>query len=125
VRSERELSEAVAAAACVATASEREGYGLLVAEAAARGTPSVVVAGPENAAVELVTEGVNGAVAASAEPRDLAGAILRTVDAGPALRASTLSWFTGNLNRLTLDASFAAVLSSYDSASARPSSGPA
>ena len=37
-------------------ASEREGYGLVVVEAAARGTPSVVVAGAENAAVELVDE---------------------------------------------------------------------
>jgi glycosyltransferase involved in cell wall biosynthesis len=118
VRSEQELSEAIASAACVATASEREGYGLLVVEAAARGTPSVVVAGPENAAVELVTEGVNGAVAASAEPHELAEAIMRVIDAGPALRASTLNWFSENLARLSIEASFAEVLASYGSASA-------
>jgi glycosyltransferase involved in cell wall biosynthesis len=118
VRSEQELSEAIASAACVATASEREGYGLLVVEAAARGTPSVVVAGPENAAVELVTEGVNGVVAASAEPHDLAEAILRVVDSGSALRASTLNWFTENQARLSIDASVAEVLASYGSASA-------
>jgi glycosyltransferase involved in cell wall biosynthesis len=119
VRSEQELSEAVASAACVATASEREGYGLLVVEAAARGTPSVVVAGPENAAIELVTEGVNGTVAASAEPYDLAEAILRVVDSGSALRASTLDWFTENLARLSIEASFAEVLGGYGAARAR------
>ena len=37
--------------------SRREGYGLVVVEAAARGVPSVVVADPDNAATELVQEG--------------------------------------------------------------------
>ena len=43
--------------------SAREGFGLVVAEAAADGTPSVVVAGEDNAAAELVIDGVNGFVA--------------------------------------------------------------
>ena len=67
-RPQNEVEHAFAHAACVATASEREGYGLVVVEAAARGTPSVVVAGPENAAVELVADGVNGAVAEGSTP---------------------------------------------------------
>ena len=41
----------------------------------ARRSPSMVVAGPDNAATELVDDGVNGFVAASAEPDDLAAAI--------------------------------------------------
>ena len=45
-----EIDAAMARAACLATASEREGYGLVVVEAAAHGTPSVIVAGAENAA---------------------------------------------------------------------------
>ena len=69
-RPEDEVAAALARAACLATASEREGYGLVVVEAAARGTPSVVVEGPENAATELVTDGVNGAIAPTAEPAD-------------------------------------------------------
>ncbi len=52
-RPEAEVDAAIARAACVATASEREGYGLVIVEAAAHGTPSVIVAGPENASVEL------------------------------------------------------------------------
>ena len=43
--------------------SRREGYGLVVVEACAAGTPSVVVADPDNAATELIEEGVNGFVA--------------------------------------------------------------
>ena len=45
-RSEAEVSSALAHASCMATASEREGYGLVVVEAAAHGTPSVIVGGP-------------------------------------------------------------------------------
>jgi glycosyltransferase involved in cell wall biosynthesis len=112
-RSEDEVASALARAACLATASEREGYGLVVVEAAARGTPSVVVSGPENAATELVHDGVNGAIADSASPDHLAAAILRVVDAGPSLRISTARWFVANAEKLTLERSLEAVLCSY------------
>src|SRR5207245_7610043 len=100
-RPEEEIAQALSRAACLATASEREGYGLVVVEAAARGTPSVVVAGPENGAVELVQDGVNGAVAHSASPDHLAAAILRVVDAGPSLRMSTARWFSANAENVS------------------------
>lgn len=112
-RPEDEVATAFARAACVATASEREGYGLVVVEAAARGTPSVVVAGPENAATELLVDGVNGAIARSADPDELAAAILRVLEAGPALRASTAHWFEENASRLQLDRSLELVVRSY------------
>ena len=47
-------------ALCMLLPSRREGYGMVVVEAAARGTPSIVVAGEDNAATELIEEGVNG-----------------------------------------------------------------
>ena len=112
-RPEQEVAEALARAACLATASEREGYGLIVVEAAAHGTPSVIVEGPENAAGELVREGVNGAVAASPSPEDLADALLRVVEAGQQLRASTARWFAENAEMLTLDRSLELVLQGY------------
>ena len=112
-RPEGEVAAALGRAACLATASEREGYGLVVVEAAARGTPSVVVAGPENAATELVEPGVNGAVAASAEPDDLAAAIAEVVAAGPPLRESTARWFEQNADRLRLDRSLELVVAEY------------
>jgi glycosyltransferase involved in cell wall biosynthesis len=87
-----------------------------VVEAAARGTPSVVVAGPENAVTELVADGVNGTVAASARPEDLGGAILRVVDAGRAMRDSTAVWFEENAPRLRLDRSLDLVVEEYEAA---------
>jgi glycosyltransferase involved in cell wall biosynthesis len=113
-RPEEEVGAALARAACLATASEREGYGLVVVEAAARGTPSVIVAGPENGAVELVSEGDNGAVAANAEPDELASAILRVLQAGPMLRESTTRWFEEHASRLRIDASLQLVSEGYE-----------
>jgi glycosyltransferase involved in cell wall biosynthesis len=106
---QREVELALARAACVATASEREGYGLLVVEAAARGTPSVVVAGPENASLELVREGINGAVAARPEPGELAAALLRA-SSDEALRGRTLRWFEQRAGELRMDGSLAALV---------------
>ena len=65
-------SRRVASALCLVLPSRREGYGLVVVEAAAAGTPSVVVADADNAATELVEHGVNGMVAVSAAADDLA-----------------------------------------------------
>ena len=53
-------------ATCLVLPSSREGYGLVVIEAAAHGTPSVVVAGEDNAAAELVAR---RASTASSPPR--------------------------------------------------------
>lgn len=73
--------------------SRREGYGLVVVEAAAFGTPVVLADDPGNASVELVTEDVNGFVAPSTDPAELGAAILRAVRGGPALRARTRAWY--------------------------------
>jgi glycosyltransferase involved in cell wall biosynthesis len=108
----------LARALCMLLPSRREGYGLVVVEAAAVGTPSVVVAGEDNAATELIEEGVNGFVAPSAAPEDLAAAILRVHAGGGELRASTADWFARNARRLSLDASLDHVAASYDAASA-------
>jgi glycosyltransferase involved in cell wall biosynthesis len=112
-RTEEDVAHAVSRAACLATASEREGYGLVVAEAAARGTPSVIVAGPENAALELVMEGVNGAVSPTSRATEIAAAILRVMDAGAALRESTERWFSKNASRLLIDNSVEQVIDAY------------
>ncbi len=112
-RSEEEVANAIASAACLATASEREGYGLVVVEAAACGTPSVVVAGAENAAVELVHDGVNGAIAPSASPPDISDALLRVIAAGEPLRVSTSAWFAESAPALQIGRSLELVLAEY------------
>ena len=58
--------------------------------------PVVVVADPDNAAAELVEEGVNGTVARSADPGELAAAILRINEGDEPLRASTVDWYRRN-----------------------------
>lgn len=110
----RELVEdAVKRALCFVFPSRREGYGTVVVEAAAVGTPTVVVDAPDNAAVELVEDGVNGFVAKSAAPEELGNAIIRVHEAGPALRESTAEWFRRNRERLSLETSVERVLAVY------------
>ena len=108
-----ELEASLASALCMVLPSRREGYGLVVVEAAARGVPSVVVADPDNAATELVDEGENGFVAASASAEDLAAAIVAVHRAGAALRESTAAWFGANADRLSLGASLERVAERY------------
>ncbi len=107
------LDAALTRAECMLSTSRREGYGMVVVEASAHATPSVVVAGEDNAAVELVQEGVNGFVAASAEPEVVAEAVVRVHEAGRALRESTARWFAENAQRLSLESSLRTVLGSY------------
>jgi glycosyltransferase involved in cell wall biosynthesis len=118
VESER-IETALARALCMVLPSRREGYGLIVVEAAHAGVPSVVVREADNAATELVEDGVNGFIAASAAPEDIAAAILRVHAAGPALRESTAHWFAANAQRLSLQDSLATVAATYAAASAR------
>jgi glycosyltransferase involved in cell wall biosynthesis len=101
-------------AMCLLTPSIREGYGLVVVEAAARGTPSIVLAGPDNAAVELIEEGVNGFVCAGSDPEEIAEAIVTVHEAGPGLRASTARWYAQHERELSLDSSLQRVLASYE-----------
>lgn len=108
-----DVQAALRSALCMVLPSRREGYGMIVVEASASGTPSVVVREPDNAATELVEDGVNGVVAASAAPEDLAAAIVRVHAAGDALRVSTCDWFARNAQRLSLASSLETVVASY------------
>jgi glycosyltransferase involved in cell wall biosynthesis len=101
-------------ALCVLLPSEREGYGMVVVEASAHATPAVVVAAPDNAAVELVQDGVNGMIAPSADPEAIAAAIVHVHQAGMAMRESTARWFAENAPRLSIEASLSAVVRIYD-----------
>jgi glycosyltransferase involved in cell wall biosynthesis len=106
-------------ALCLLLPSRREGYGLVVVEASARGTPSVVVAGEDNAATELIVEGVNGTVVPSTDPQALAEGIVRVHESGLALRESTTVWFAENAESLSLEHSLRAVLESYGASARR------
>ena len=104
-----DVAEAMATAFCLVLPSVREGYGLVVVEAARLGTPSVVVRAPDNAAVELVEDGVNGVVAPDGSPEALAAAM----GAAAPLRASTAEWFRRHARELSVEGSLDAVLAAY------------
>jgi glycosyltransferase involved in cell wall biosynthesis len=108
-----ELDQALRRALCLLLPSSREGYGLIVVEASSLGTPAVVTRAADNAAVEVVEDGVNGVIADSASPEDLAAAIVRVHEGGAALRASTCEWFARNAQQLSLESSLQTVLASY------------
>lgn len=107
------VAEAIAGAACLVLPSVREGYGLVVVEAVSRGTPAVVVDCPDNAAVELVDSGENGFIAKSADARELGTTIVRAVEGGAALRASSWNWYERNRERVSIETSLRLVLDAY------------
>ncbi|MGB2696155.1 MAG: glycosyltransferase [Dehalococcoidia bacterium] len=113
-----QVAAAIDAAACLVLPSVREGYGLVVVEAVSRGTPAVVVAGPDNAAAELVEDGVNGFVAPGIDSASLAQALSKAVEGGEQLRRSTLDWYERHAQRLSLDGALNAVAAAYGARSA-------
>jgi glycosyltransferase involved in cell wall biosynthesis len=114
-----EVHQAIRRACCLMLPSRREGYGLVVVEASAAGTPSIVARGPDNAAIELIEEEVNGLIAPSAAPADLAAAIVAVVHAGASMRSSTAQWYARNAERLSLERSLEQVLATYALVSVR------
>jgi glycosyltransferase involved in cell wall biosynthesis len=109
------IDEAMRTATCVLQPSSREGYGMVVVEASSHGAPAIVVAGGDNAAVELVDEGVNGFVAPEATGPSIGDAIVACHEQGDALRTSTRAWFVDNAERLSLDGSLRTVAEGYAS----------
>ncbi|WP_179223210.1 glycosyltransferase family 4 protein [Microbacterium sp. Yaish 1] len=99
---EERLAELIHGALCVINPSRREGYGLVVVEANAHGTPVVLVADPGNAATELVDTGSNGVVADSASADDLAAAIRAVADGGDALRRTARTWYDSAIETRTI-----------------------
>ena len=115
-----ELMRRIASASCLLHPSEREGYGMVVVEAVSLGTPAIVVRGSENAATELVDEGVNGFVVDSAETREMADAIVRAVEGGAGLRGSSFDWYQAHREELSIEKSLAEVEASYSRAPELP-----
>jgi glycosyltransferase involved in cell wall biosynthesis len=113
------VRQAIGEAGCLLLPSLREGYGLVVVEALARGTPAVVVNGPENAATELIEAGVNGFVVPTADPDAIADQILDVIRRGSDLRRSTLEWYEAHEEELSIESSLAAIEQTYLELNAR------
>ncbi|MGI8632897.1 MAG: glycosyltransferase family 4 protein [Solirubrobacterales bacterium] len=110
---QEELERELGTSACLLLPSVREGYGQVVVQAASFGTPSVVVAHPDNAATELVEPGRNGFIAPSTDPEALAEAIERVLEAGERLRASTREWFAERAPQITVERSLEVIEDGY------------
>lgn len=108
------LRSLMAGAACLANPSRREGYGLVVVEAAAFGTPAVLVDGENNASVDLVDDAVNGYIAPGADAESLAKAIVAAVHGGRALRARTRAWYEDAVRTRTITQTIQRILPYLD-----------
>lgn len=114
-----ELDDLLAGAACVVNPSRREGYGLVVVESAAHGTPVVLVADEGNAATELVVPGANGFIASSDRAEDLGEAIAAAVLGGDRLRRSTRAWYRDAVKSRTISRTIDNIVSAAAEGGAR------
>ncbi|MDE2301004.1 MAG: glycosyltransferase family 4 protein [Sphingomonadales bacterium] len=113
------LDQAMGEACAIVQPSAREGYGMVVVEAAARGVPAILVESPDNAAVELITPEENGLVA-SASAEALAEALLAIASDATKWRRRTAQWYRINANRLSLTHSLAIVDSDISLSAPQP-----
>lgn len=97
--SDDELDQRLKSAGVLFFPSVREGFGLVVCEAARFGTPSVVVNHPDNAAVNLVEAGANGAISESIEVLELCNAVRACFNGGNELRRTTKAWYDETWSR--------------------------
>jgi len=91
---QHDVWEHISGARCLLAPSEREGYGIAVAEALALGTPVVTSDHVDNAARHLVKEGVSGVVAISGDTDAFARGALIASDLDPS--AVTATFFEMN-----------------------------
>jgi glycosyltransferase involved in cell wall biosynthesis len=110
------VQDTLARATCLLLPSTREGYGMVVIEAAAQGVPTVLVQAPDNAATEHIEEGVNGFVVAGLSPAELAAGVVAADAGGTALREATADWFAAHAPELSLRTSLERVVAGYDAA---------
>ncbi|MDQ1112997.1 glycosyltransferase involved in cell wall biosynthesis [Microbacterium testaceum] len=100
--SDAELDTLLHGALALANPSRREGYGLVVVEANAHGTPVILVADEGNAATELIDDGVNGVVSPTTRPADLARAIRDVAAGGDDLRRTSRAWYDTAVDTRTI-----------------------
>lgn len=111
---EDRLSELMHGALALVNPSRREGYGLVVVEAAAHGTPAVLVADEGNAATELIEPLTNGVVADTDGADDLARAVQQVAEGGDELRRRARAWFEEATRTRTIDRTVEGILAALE-----------
>lgn len=126
--SEDELDALMHGALCLVNPSRREGYGLVVVEANAHGTPAVLVADEGNASTELIDDGINGVVARSADAADIAHAIITVASGGDRMRRTSREWYDTAVQTRTIRSTVEKILTALSrshSAARKQKEGPA
>lgn len=102
--SDEQLRTLYEQASCTIVPSLREGYGLVVGESVAAGTPVVVANNAENLSTTLVEPGVNGFIV---EPSvsGMAEGIVAVLAAGDTLRHSSFEWSAQHSTLMSMDRS--------------------
>jgi glycosyltransferase involved in cell wall biosynthesis len=113
--SDEDLDVLMSSAAVLANPSRREGFGLVIAEAAQWGTPSVVIDEPDNAAKDLIVPGVNGFIAGESSAIALATAIAEVLDSLEGLRRTTFEWFNQSRAEQGLEVSVREIIKAIES----------
>jgi len=108
-----EVDAALRSGLCLLLPSRREGYGLVVVEAAARGMPAIVARAADSAAAELIEEGRNGLTVDDASPQALAAAIATIHAQRERMHAATRQWFAEFYAPLAGDAALRRLESIY------------
>jgi len=90
--SEEVLAELIVNAKVLVAPSEREGFGLVVAEALSVGTPVVTVDASTNASKELVIDGVSGRVCRAGDVEDLTSAVRSLLDTPLDRKSVRVGW---------------------------------
>jgi glycosyltransferase involved in cell wall biosynthesis len=107
------LRAALRGAACVVLPSRREGYGLIVMEATAEGTPVITLRHPENAAALLVESDVNGWIVDSLDPQAWGDAIVHAVTRASVAKPAALEWARVHAASANVSSSADLVLATY------------
>ena len=105
---EHDLYTLLGRARCLVLPSEREGQGIVIAEAQATGTPPVVASGPETAAPDFVEHNISGLLYPAGNIPALAEALRQALDpevrahldAGCRQAAAALDWDSAILPRV-------------------------
>ena len=110
--SDAELIRIYSEASCTIIPSLREGYGIVVTESTAAGTPVIVLNNPENLAVGLIEDGTNGFVT-GLKPTEVAEAIGKVLAAEDTIRRTTIEWYSASANSKNMTKSAYEMMNRY------------
>jgi glycosyltransferase involved in cell wall biosynthesis len=109
-----QLAASLRSAACLLLPSSREGYGLIVVEAAALGTPTLTLHHDQNAAGTLIEPGVNGWLVEDERAETWAAAIVEAVRSAADMKLTAWEWGKRKAEEASVARSADVIVNAYD-----------